>query len=433
MSDISGLVSSTGVALEAQAFQTFGAIVANQTNNVLGGIFGSNTGSTINQNVNPLPPDKILRHGDWNVTPYAAATAAGMGGYDPKTKFLFKVHFSFNRGVAEQAASLGLDVEHSLNRDLTYVVKQIDLPKYTFDYEEINMYNFRTKLLKRITHEPLNFVFYDDVANNAIKFMNVYLQLLQPIARREWEAGANLEDYGFAFLRQLGGADSAMRAVLQNPLAKDILRSLTIEQYYLNRSQPHLQGSQIRQAVYVNTFTFTNPRIMTFVLHDQDHEQGNAPNTLECQFDFDALHMKTGLIGDSIEKTTDGLMATYDILTGEGRSGGQFLNGPTTPAGGGGNFLSPFTQIIANQGGRAVREKIANTIHKSGLGNVAGGALANATSGISGTLGTHASKTLQNLGNGIADGIIPPKAPVITDNSVGGETISQTATSDDAG
>lgn len=428
MADLSGILPAAGVALEAQAYRTFGAIVANQTNNVFGNIFGTAAGATINQNVNPLPEDRILRHGDWNVTPYASALASGAGGYDPKTKFLFKVHFEFYSAAAVMAANLGLDPEFSLNRDLTYVVKQIDMPKYSFDYEEVNMYNFRTKVLKKINHEALNFTFYDDTANNAIKFMSIYLQLLQPIARRKWDAGINLEDYGFGFSRALGGPDSGMRGALRpsgnQPAPKDILRSLRIEQFYLNRSQSHLHGEQVRQALYVNVFHFTNPRITNFTLSDQDHEQGAMPNTLECQFDFDALYMDTGKIADTIDKADSGLLATYDILTGENRSGGQFLSGPTTPAGGGGGFLSAFTNLIANQGGRYVQTEIANALHKSAIGEIGGGALAGAISTAAGALGNATRRTL-GMNGMTPNGIIAPKRPAVADNSAGGQTKSQ--------
>jgi len=429
MADISGIIGSTGVALEAQAYRTFGAAVANQSGNVLNSIFSSQPGTRINQSVNPVPPGNFSSHGDWDVTPYAATMASGAGGFDPKTKFLFKVRFEFNDAAKRIAASLGLDTEHSLDRNLTYVVKQIDMPKYELEYEEVNMYNFRTKILKRINHQALSFVFYDDVANNAIKFMNVYLQILQPLARQNWSTGTPLEDFGFAFADNLQGIDTSMRAAIKTVdgrEAKDILRALTIEQYYLNRGESaNLKGQQIRQSIYVNTFTFTNPRISGFTLQDQDHESGGAPNMMDCQFDFDALFMKTGIIADDLERSETGLMELNDILSGFGADGGTLVRGPSQPGGLGGNQASPFINIIANQGARMVQTTLANQIHKSGIGSAFGGELANATSLISGTLGTQAARTLKTAGNGIADGIIAPKPPPVADNSSGGSTTSQ--------
>lgn len=417
-----------GVALEAEAYKKFGAVVANQADGILGGIFSNSTGSTINQNVNPIPADRLARHGDWNVTPYSGAQV--QSGLEPKLKFLFRVEFKFYEGAARMASSMGLDVGSSLSRDLTYVVKQIDLPKYTFDYEEINYYNFRTKVLKKINHDTLNFTFYDDVANNALKFMSIYLQILQPLSRTTWTEGANLEGNGFAFAQQLGGLDSGMRGAIRFPNTKDVLSSLTVHQYYLDRHQNHLQGTQIRQAIYMNSFVFTNPRIASFNLHDQDHEQGQQPNMLDVSFDYDALRIKTGIIADTKDKDLAGLGA-FDILTGSNASGGTFLNGPTTPAGGGNNFLSPFTNIVANQGARAVQSTINDKIRKSGLGSVAGGELSIATSKVAGALGTGARRTLQNIGNGIASGITAPKKPPVTDNAVGGATESQSGDADE--
>ena len=430
--DISGLLSSTGINLEAQAFKAFGAAVSSQLPGTLAATLesaafgtlapGSNLGSFGNGSPYSSGPDGASR--DWNVTPYASAIASGIGGYDPKQKFLFKVSFSFYPEAAQMAQALGVDVGNVLSRDLTYVIKQIDLPKYTFEYDEVNMYNFRTKVLTKIKHEELNFKFFDDVANNAVKFVNTYLQILVPLSRQSWTSNYALEDHGFAFSSDPSTPDTSMRAPIgPHGSSRGILNSMTIEQYYLDRSNNALVGAQIRQAIKVNSYIFTNPRLTNFTIDEQDHEGGTAPNFISCGFDFDALYIKTGEIADSIDRPSSGFMETNDILSGGGSSTGA--SGLAASGGFGGNGISQFTSSIAAQGLRMPSMDFASAIPKSFMSLSPGGALGDVTSQLTTAFGTNASRTLAALGGGIGSAITPPTLPFLSDDSAGGGAMSQ--------
>ena len=414
--DISGLLKNTGVALEAQAYRAFGAAVNDKVGGLLSGVLGSKSVGKILQDVNPVVQGPTTR-GVFDTNNYAAQIALGSHGFDPKSKFLFRVTIQFDPKAAEQASSLGVDANSLLRRNLSFIIKSIDMPKYEFEYEEFNYYNFRTKILKRIKHTPLNFKMYDDVANTAIKFLRVYLEILQPVTRRTWDTGTSLEGNGFAFDPAMRGIDTSHRAAIGiNGDAKNILSAIVIDQFYLDRS---FRNGPANRAIRVNTFTFTNPRLDSFDIDDHDFENGSDPHLVSCTFDYDTLNIVEGKYAEDEDASA---YEELDINVGGGSSGGlrAYGRGPELAAGGGGNSLSPFTSIIANQGGRMVQTAITNALYKSGMGKVAGGALSGAISNIAGALGTSAARTLSIAGKGIASGIFAPKAPPVSDGTSGG-------------
>lgn len=405
MSDISGLIGSTGIALEGEAYKQFGAAVENQAGGLLGQVFGKpnqpasgpNDASSVVKNAKP---------GVWDTTPYASALTNFSGGYDPKNKFLFKVRFVFYPEAAKIAASMGFDVD-AMNQDLTFVVKSIDLPKVKFDYEEVNMYNFKTKVLKSISHDNLSLTFYDDVSNHALSFVNAYMMIISPITRNELTMGTVIEDHGFAFNPSYSGLDTGNRGAMYG--RKDIISTLVIEQFYVNMSVK--SPNSLANLVHVNSFNFSNPRLHDFNIQDQNHETGSEPNTITATFDYDALHIHTGIKG-------------IDSITGN-FPGGDILHGFTTteaaairsqsgnPAGGSKN---PLINILANQGGRMVQTSVGNFLSKN-LGGIAGGALQGAIGNVSGTLAQQAGNTLSNAASGIAQSFAAPSPSLVTDNA----------------
>lgn len=155
MSDFSSIIKSTGVALEREAFAQFGAAVENQVKGALGSIFGRTGGPKISES-DAQAAAKNAQIGVWEPTKYAARVAES--NLRPKNKFLFKVKFELFEDVKQAISVLQPDV-YDIVKDLTFVVKQIDLPTVQFDYQDVNMYNFRTKVLKSISYRDLNVTF----------------------------------------------------------------------------------------------------------------------------------------------------------------------------------------------------------------------------------------------------------------------------------
>lgn len=276
MPDISSLLSQKNIQLEAEAFQKFGAAVrGNET--ITFPQTQQQTNTPINQST----------QGDWQSSTYASRLASGYGGLDPKTKFLFKVKFKFSPLVRELSSSLGVDFD-DIQQGLTFTIKQIDLPKIDFKYQDVNLYNFRSKVLTSIEYREMSMIFYDDVANNSLKLITVYQKLLMPIARFLPKTNTKLEDYGFEFSENyINALDSSYRSAFRGDKEGEveILSQMTIDQFYVGRRK---SGSPV-ESVYVNSFIFTNPRISTMDINQQDYED-SEPNTITAQFNFDGLY-----------------------------------------------------------------------------------------------------------------------------------------------
>jgi hypothetical protein len=434
MADISGTVSASGVQLEAQAFGSFGAAVGSQATGTLPSIFNS---AAVGLNIGAggiglslsIGQDQLPEPAVWSPTPYASALASGSGGFDPKTKFLFKVTFRFIPSVAAEIASLlGLANNGIFSSDITFTVKQIDLPKYKFEYEEINYYNFRTQILKRIMHDELGFIMYDSVGNHAINFINAYLQLLVPATRQDYTTGYDLWNHGFAFTNSpQDGNDTGSRASLgSSGNAVNILDVMIIDQYYLSRDPSQgLRGANIVQAIKCNSFVFSNPKLTRFDISDADAEKGSEPNMISCGFVFDTLFMRTGQLGTQVAPVRPNLPAA-DLLSSVP---------PTSPFGtqvGTGGSINPFLSAFAGQIGKQVSIGVSGILNNAGLGNSAGGGL---SVSVNGAVGTNAARTLASTGS-TAPGISLPSQPILADNSTPPNQVadlsSQTASSDNA-
>lgn len=410
------LKSTVGQGLEAEAYRVFGAAAEEFTKGTLGNIFGTTP---------PPPPisgDAEITDantvGTWGETYYAAALARA-GADTPRLKFLFKVTFQFDPDVLIYLGGLIGKDPSTLQRELTFTVRTVDKPKFDFEYEEVNMYNFRTKVLKRITHRDINMSFFDDTGNKSLDFLNMYLQALSPITRLNMVTNRNnLADSGFAFANGNTGIDTATRGVLPSPgngrsAPHNPLMKIVVHQMYMNYGHDAPQNPQ--QQVRVNNFVFTNPRIISFDMEDLDHEQGGTPHVYTFNFDFDALHIETGrnALNEDILSVQH---PVGDVLYGATSDG----TGEISTTG----ERNPFIDVIARQGGRAVQIATSGLLNKTFQNTVAGKALGGAFYQVGGILGGATSRTLGGLGNSPAATRSSTPPPVV-DNSAGGDTTAR--------
>ena len=79
--------------------------------------------------------------------------------YAPKFKFLFHVYFDINRDLIGSTQNLPPDANFGLT------VKNIQLPKYTFDTHVLNQYNRKRVIQTKIKYDPISIKFHDDNGN----------------------------------------------------------------------------------------------------------------------------------------------------------------------------------------------------------------------------------------------------------------------------
>jgi hypothetical protein len=275
MSDISNILSGYGVQLESKALGQFGAAVGDYASMAgLGPLADIATSSIANKGLtgtsltglasafglNSL--DGILgKNGGWQSSKYAADLVA----FAPKHRFIFKVKFIFNEPYS------------AINREFMYVVKEVDKPKVTFEYEDVNMYNFRTKVLKSIKHEAMSMSFHDDIQNKVLDFFNAYRKAYSPVSSLSYNQKAMMEDAGMDFYKPgSGGLSSASMGILANGQV-NVLSHIEVAQVYAHGTRQ-------------NVFVFTNPRIENFDFDNLSHESSEC-NQLSVSFNYDALYV----------------------------------------------------------------------------------------------------------------------------------------------
>lgn len=79
----------------------------------------------------------------------------------PKPKWLFYAVFNLNDDALGNTS-----FQDQNKKELNYLVKTMDLPKYTLNIENLNQYNRKTTSYTKITYEPVNLTFHDD--NNGV-------------------------------------------------------------------------------------------------------------------------------------------------------------------------------------------------------------------------------------------------------------------------
>lgn len=263
------LIPGFDLNLEKTSYEAFGAAVSDFGQKGLQS-GGSNLLKTSSSNANqsqPIPDaDRI-----WQSTKYAEDLIE----FAPKHRFMFKVDFKFNPKYIDKLMG-------GKNKNaFTYLVKMVDRPKVEFVYEDVNYYNFRTKVLKEIKHEPLSMTFIDDIGNNTTDFFNAYRKSYSPISRNNFASGLDVRQaqesgMNFSNPKKENQNDSAGRGVLADN-AYNVLESIIIRQIF---------GHGQRMCEY----TFFNPRISRFDFDEVNHDTSEG-NGLTVQFDYDALYI----------------------------------------------------------------------------------------------------------------------------------------------
>ena len=100
----------------------------------------------------------------WHSVSYAYGLANSQ--FRPKLKFMFYVDFMLKPEFSELANEFWA-------RNMSFNAKTVDRPKLSFEFEDINQYNFKTKVVKGSKYEDVSITFYDDSSNSVIACAHV--------------------------------------------------------------------------------------------------------------------------------------------------------------------------------------------------------------------------------------------------------------------
>ena len=380
------LLPGVNLNLEKTAYDMFGGAVRDFGGRAIGSIGGDILRSEIG---NDEGEGALPFSGSWQSTRYAADLIQ----YAPKHRFMFKVEFKFNPTYVEKL--MGGREKNAF----TFLVKMVDRPKVEFVYEDVNYYNFRTKVLKEIRHDALAMTFIDDIGNNTTDFFNAYRKSYSPISRNAFPTGldprlAATTGMNFSFPLIENQQDTAARGFLANN-AINVLDSVIIRQIFAH-------GTRMCE------YTFHNPRILRFDFDEVNHETGEG-NGLSVQFDYDALYVSEMMNPDG---TPSPMWGKTDILGNRPGSGSGGISPAQRVAGG--LFDSAINAGTRMLGG-AASGIVGNVVRKIPIiGPELAGYAGNMANRVTTAIGRD---TLRTAAAGVNNSIAKPETPIVSENN----------------
>ena len=211
----------------------------------------------------------------------------------PKHKFMFVVSFIFN---TPYNTALGL-----VGNETAFVIKRSTRPGIKFQTEDVNYYNFRTKVVTKTEFEEMSMTFHDDMQNYAMRFYNAYRRAMSPITNMDGGNGLiGIEDLGMDFGAALTSASAIEKTIDSNSYAAsrgalapqgkagngvtenvDMLKEIRLFHVY--------DGGR-----KMNVFTFLNPRMTEMTLDDLDMSSSEG-SEVGIKFHYDSVYIRTGL------------------------------------------------------------------------------------------------------------------------------------------
>lgn len=225
----------------------------------------------------------------------ASPYAVDLIRYAPKFKFLFVVDFTLTAPYQPWG---------KYTQEMAFVVKRSTRPSVEFEYEDINMYNFRTKVAKRSVYPPLSMTFYDDNRNNAFLFYTAYMRAMSPIANMQQGVGDQVGDYE---ARSMNFSSSMNGTFGQNdPVTRRYSASLGPLNDNVHNILGRLRLFQIFDyGRLMNIYNFYNPRILTFGLDELNMAESGDGNEFEFQFDYDGMYVQPGWDVKNVQDNID--------------------------------------------------------------------------------------------------------------------------------
>lgn len=250
--------------------------------------------------------------------PYARALIR----FAPKYKFLYIVQFTFKPEYADLS-------EYANN--MAFVVKTCGRPNVNIEHEEVNMYNFHTKIAKRVSYEPITMRFIDDQKGMAHYFLSTYIRAISPITR----SPSTIIDTDIVDYRQF--EDNGLGRVSSDGKVSDAFASSSMTKLNGNVTSIfneirifHMYDNAKRMVAY----SYANPKITSINFDELDMAENGNGNEIEMQFAYDRLAIIDGISveenqelvetisGGGIGETTLNIVPVFPPSSADSAAGG---------------------------------------------------------------------------------------------------------------
>lgn len=243
----------------------------------------------------------------------ASAYAMDLISLHPKYKNLFVIQFIVQDGsVFDQLKDQG-----GILKPVQFIAKKTSRPNISFETEEANLYNYRTRVVTKTQYQEMELSFIDDQKNYSTQFFKILLEYFSPASRIPKANGHQWKDTGMKF----GEDSSASLGVLPGD-------QVTIFSEFVLY---HVYG----WGQYVNKYHFHNPKITMLNFDDVDMYASDYGNEVSMKFVYDSVHIETGLVMDGPDAKVSSLtdVGAYPLQnTNPAASSGPGSIAPRAPA-----------------------------------------------------------------------------------------------------
>lgn len=214
----------------------------------------------------------------------ASPYAIDLIGRAPKYKFLFVVQFIANSGYGP------LSGQEFGPLDMAFTVKRSSRPNIKYHMDDVNYYNFRSKVVTKAEFEEMTMSFHDDTLNIAGQFYHSYMRAMSPITGIQAE-GASPD------ILESSGMDFVNRTLVPNQIINQIPADMYASSTGVLADDRKQVFSEIR--IYhlfdsgnrMNVWRFFNPRISSLMLDDLDMSVGTEGSELSMTFNYDSVFL----------------------------------------------------------------------------------------------------------------------------------------------
>ena len=227
---------------------------------------------------------------------------------EARTKYLkeTKSDTALRTGVSENNSGLA--------GQLAFLVKTSGRPAPSYEYEDLNYYNYRTKGIRKTTYQPVNMTFLDDQLNMAAAFYAFYSSAMSPIvnmgidpkdavSKKNYEqSGMNFEDFHRKQEISNGSPNSypayassigALRPTKghESNNTKSIIQRISIFQFGKNANS-------------LTAYNMFNPRILSFAPSEVTMSDSGDGQSLGMEIDYDyfTIHPEIDIGTDDMSK-----------------------------------------------------------------------------------------------------------------------------------
>ncbi|MGZ8924255.1 MAG: hypothetical protein ACXW2E_00095 [Nitrososphaeraceae archaeon] len=279
----------------------------------------------------------------------ASAYALDLIARAPKYKFLFVVQF---------VAAPGYERLDSVLRGMAFVVKKSTRPKITYNMEDVNYYNNRTKVVTKAIFEEMNMCFHDDILNNTTQFYTAYTRAMSPITNLTPEMTPTHSSYESIGLDYV---DNTLVSNYDDPINQMIPTNkyaASIGPLANNNKQSIFKEIMLYHVFdnghKVTVYHFLNPRISQLIPDDVDMSVGNEGNELSISFMYDNIFVET--------KTMKELSSKFEGAQSDALYPLRYNDAASATRGPNPNGLNPYGASVGSSSC-----DLMNTINTSGI------------------------------------------------------------------